>query len=39
MRIKALQLTANSLFQLEFGGLLAFNLGASAIFGGAVGRS
>jgi hypothetical protein len=36
---KALQLTANSAFQLGFGSLLAFNLGASATIGGAVGRS
>jgi hypothetical protein len=36
---KALQLTANSMFQLRFGSVLAFNLGASAAFGGAVGRS
>jgi hypothetical protein len=39
MRIKALQLTPNSAFQGRFGSLLAFNLGASATFGGAVGRS
>jgi len=36
---KALQLTANSAFQLGLGSLLAFNLGASATVGGAVGRS
>jgi hypothetical protein len=36
---KALQLTANSAFQLRFGSLLAFNLGCSATFGGAVVRS
>jgi hypothetical protein len=36
---KALQLTANSAFQLRFGSLLAFNLGGSATFGGAVVRS
>jgi hypothetical protein len=36
---KALQLTANSAFQLRFGSLLAFNVGGSATFGGAVGRS
>jgi hypothetical protein len=36
---KALQLTANSAFQLRSGSLLAFNVGGSAIFGGAVGRS
>jgi hypothetical protein len=30
MRIKALQLTANSVFQLRFGSLLAFNLGGWA---------
>jgi hypothetical protein len=36
---KALQLTANSVFQLRFGSFLAFNLGGSATFRGAVGRS
>jgi hypothetical protein len=36
---KALQLTANSAFQLGFGSFLAFNLGGSATFGGAVVRS
>ena len=35
MKIKALQLTANSAFQLGFGSLLASTLGASATFGGA----
>ncbi len=39
MRIKALQLTANSAFQLGFGDLLAFNSGSSATFGSTVGRS
>jgi len=36
---EALQMPANSAFQLRFGSLLAFNLGGSAIFGGAVVRS
>jgi hypothetical protein len=36
---KALQLTANSTFQLRFGSVLAFNVGGSVTFGGAVGRS
>jgi len=39
MRIKALQLTVNSAFHLGFGSFLAFNLGGSATFGGAVARS
>jgi hypothetical protein len=36
---KALQLTANSAPQLRFCSILAFNLGDSATFGGAVVRS
>jgi len=36
---EALQLTANRAFQLGFGSVLAFNLGGSATFDGAVVRS
>jgi len=36
---KALQLTANSSFQLGFDSFLAVNSGGSAAFGGAAGRS
>jgi hypothetical protein len=36
MSIKALQLMANSAFQLRSGSLLALNLGGSATFGGAI---
>jgi len=39
MRIKALQLTANSAFHLRFGSILASTLGGSATFGGTVVRS
>ncbi len=39
MRIKALQLPADSAFQLRFGSFLALILGSSAVFGGAVVRS
>ena len=36
---KALQLTANNTFKLEFGTVLAFNPGGSATLGGALVRS